>query len=60
VLSGPIPYGWEDYGIPPDQLPFKTDLEQAKKLMADAGFAKALRSRASPSPSPLATGSSPD
>jgi peptide/nickel transport system substrate-binding protein len=39
VITGPIVYGWEDYGIPPDQLPYKTDVDAAKKLMADAGYA---------------------
>ncbi len=39
VIIGPIVYGWEDYGIPPEQLPFKVDIEQAKKLMAEAGYA---------------------
>ncbi len=39
TITGPVVYGWEDYGIPPDQLPFKVDVEQAKKLMADAGYA---------------------
>jgi peptide/nickel transport system substrate-binding protein len=39
TITGPIVYGWEDYGIPPAELPYKTDLDQAKKLMADAGYA---------------------
>lgn len=39
TLTGPVVSGWEDYGISPDQLPYKTDLEQAKKLMAEAGYA---------------------
>src|SRR5207302_10392380 len=37
--TGPIVYGWEDYGIPPDQLPYKTDIAAAKQLMSDAGYA---------------------
>ena len=39
TIIGPVVYGWEDYGIPPDQLPYKVDIDQAKKLMADAGYA---------------------
>jgi peptide/nickel transport system substrate-binding protein len=39
VMTGPIVAGWEDYGIPPAQLGYKVDLDQAKKLMAEAGFA---------------------
>ena len=38
VMIGPIVYGWEDYGIPPGQLPYKVDVDQAKKLMAEAGY----------------------
>jgi peptide/nickel transport system substrate-binding protein len=38
-MTGPIVAGWEDYGIPPAELGYKVDLEQARKLMADAGFA---------------------
>jgi peptide/nickel transport system substrate-binding protein len=38
ALTGPIPYGWADYGIAPDQLPFKFDLAAAKSLLAAAGF----------------------
>ena len=39
TITGPIVYGWEDYGIAPDQLPYKTDIAAAKQLMADAGYA---------------------
>jgi peptide/nickel transport system substrate-binding protein len=39
VMTGPIVAGWEDYGIPPAQLGYKVDIDAAKKLMADAGFA---------------------
>jgi peptide/nickel transport system substrate-binding protein len=39
TITGPVVYGWEDYGIPPDQLPYKTDIAAAKQLMADAGYA---------------------
>ena len=39
TITGPIVYGWEDYGIAPDKLPYKVDVDQAKKLMADAGYA---------------------
>ena len=37
-ITGPIVAGWEDYGIPPAELGYKVDLDQAKKLMAEAGF----------------------
>jgi len=43
VITGPIVYGWDDYGIPPNQLPFKIDLAQAKKLMAEAGYANGFQ-----------------
>ena len=39
ILTGPVVSGWEDYGIAPDKLPFKVDVDQAKKLMAEAGYA---------------------
>lgn len=39
TITGPVVSGWEDYGIAPDKLPYKVDVDQAKKLMADAGFA---------------------
>ena len=39
TITGPIVSGWEDYGILPEQLPYKVDIDQAKKLMADAGYA---------------------
>jgi peptide/nickel transport system substrate-binding protein len=38
TLTGPIVFGWEDYGIPPAELPFKTDIEEAKRLLAEAGY----------------------
>ena len=38
VPTGPIVYGWEDYGIAPEQLPFKVDVDQARRLMAEAGY----------------------
>jgi peptide/nickel transport system substrate-binding protein len=38
-LTGPIPSGWEDYGIAPDKLPFTVDMAKAKSLLADAGYA---------------------
>jgi peptide/nickel transport system substrate-binding protein len=38
VPIGPIVSGWEDYGIAPDRLPYKVDLDQARKLMAEAGY----------------------
>ncbi len=42
VLSGPIPPGYGDWFIPAEELAenwFKHDLEEAKQLMADAGYA---------------------
>lgn len=41
-LSGPIPPGYGDWFIPPEELAenwFKHDLEGAQQLMADAGYA---------------------
>lgn len=38
TIIGPIVHGWEDYGISPDRLPYKVDIDQAKKLMAEAGY----------------------
>jgi peptide/nickel transport system substrate-binding protein len=38
VLTGPIVYGWEDYGIAPEDLPYEQNLEEAKRLMAEAGY----------------------
>jgi len=38
TIIGPIVYGWEDYGIPPEQLPYKVDIDQARKLMGEAGY----------------------
>ncbi len=38
TIIGPIVYGWEDYGIPPEQLPYKVDIDQARKLMTEAGY----------------------
>ena len=42
VLSGPIPPGYGDWFIPAEELAakwYKPDLDEAKKLMAAAGFA---------------------
>jgi peptide/nickel transport system substrate-binding protein len=41
--TGPIPYGWADYGIAPDQLPFKLDVASAKSLLAAAGYASGFK-----------------
>jgi peptide/nickel transport system substrate-binding protein len=38
ALTGPIPYGWADYAIAPDQLPFKLDMAGAKSLLSSAGY----------------------
>src|SRR5581483_8615910 len=39
VPSGPIPTGYGDWFLPPETLPYlKPDIEEAKKLMADAGY----------------------
>ena len=37
TLSGPVLVGHADWPIPADQLPYKQDIEGAKKLMAEAG-----------------------
>ena len=37
TLPGPIPTGFGDWFIPPEQLPYKQDIEGAKKLLAEAG-----------------------
>lgn len=39
ILTGPIVSGWEDYGIAPEDLPYKQNIEEAKRLMAEAGYA---------------------
>ncbi len=42
VLSGPIPPGYGDWFIPPEELAskfYKVDVDEAKKMMSDAGFA---------------------
>lgn len=42
VLSGPVPPGYGDWFIPAEELAekwFKQDLDEARKLMADAGYA---------------------
>lgn len=36
-LSGPIPTGNGEWYIPPEQLPYKVDVERAKQLLAEAG-----------------------
>lgn len=44
TVSGPMPVGFATYASPVDQLPFYTrDIEQAKALLADAGFADGLK-----------------
>lgn len=43
MMSGPVPPGYGDWFITPEELAstfYKVDVEGAKKLMADAGFAK--------------------
>jgi len=42
-LTGPIPYGWADYGIAPDQLPFKMDVNGAKSLLSAAGLSSGFQ-----------------
>jgi peptide/nickel transport system substrate-binding protein len=40
VPSGPVPAGYGDWSLPPESVPYQTaDIEGAKKLLADAGFA---------------------
>lgn len=38
VLSGPMPTGHGDWFIPVENLPYETDLERARELLAEAGF----------------------
>jgi len=38
VLSGPVATGNGDWFIPPEQLPYKQDLQRAKQLLAEAGY----------------------
>jgi peptide/nickel transport system substrate-binding protein len=42
-LTGPVPTGHGDWPLPPDRLPRRRDLERAKQLMADAGYAGEVR-----------------
>lgn len=44
VLSGPVPTGHTDWFIPPEKLPFqKPQIDEAKRLLAEAGFPKGLK-----------------
>jgi ABC-type transport system substrate-binding protein len=52
VLSGPVPTGHSDWYIPEERLPYKQDIEGAKKLLAEAGhpdgFKTSIRTLAHP------------
>lgn len=37
-LSGPTPTGHGDWAIPPEKLPYRQDIEGAKRLLAEAGL----------------------
>ena len=44
TVSGPVPVGFVTYATPVDQLPFYTrDVEQAKALLAEAGYSDGLK-----------------
>ncbi len=44
TVSGPVPAGFAAYATPIDELPFYTrDIEQAKALLAEAGYADGLK-----------------
>lgn len=44
TVSGPVPVGFATYATPVEQLPFYTrNVEQAKALLADAGYAGGLK-----------------
>ncbi len=43
VLSGPVPTGHTDWYIPEDKLPYRQDIEGAKKLLAEAGYPNGLK-----------------
>ncbi len=38
TLSGPVPTGHGDWWVPEDKLPYRQDVEGAKKLLAEAGY----------------------
>jgi peptide/nickel transport system substrate-binding protein len=44
VISGPTPTGHTDWFVPPEQLPYKQDVDGAKKLLAEAGFPNGFKS----------------
>jgi peptide/nickel transport system substrate-binding protein len=50
VLSGPMPTGHGDWFIPVDQLPYQQDLEGARALLAEAGFADGFKTTITCSP----------
>ena len=44
TVSGPVPAGFAAYATPIDELPFYThDIERAKALLAEAGYAEGLK-----------------
>lgn len=50
VLSGPMPTGHQDWFIPVESLPYQPDLERAKALLAEAGFADGFQTTITCSP----------
>jgi peptide/nickel transport system substrate-binding protein len=43
VLSGPMPTGHGDWPIPAAELPYRVDLEGARRLLAEAGFPRGFK-----------------
>jgi peptide/nickel transport system substrate-binding protein len=37
-LTGPVPTGMGRYPVPPDELPYRRDLDEARRLLAEAGY----------------------
>ncbi len=50
VLTGFIPTGYGDWYIPPEKLPWRQDLEQARRLLAEAGYPNGFRTTIKASP----------
>lgn len=38
-LTGPVPTGMGGFSIPPDELPYRRDMDEAKSLLEQAGYA---------------------
>jgi peptide/nickel transport system substrate-binding protein len=50
VLSGPMPTGHGDWFIPIEELPYSQDLDRAKALLAEAGYADGFKTTITCSP----------